>query len=486
MSQHCFRATRRSVVLSALVFACPAALDAAPAARVDFSSGNATVQSPGMAPRPLAKGAEVGQGDMVNTGNGRVQLRFVDGAYVSLQPQSQFRIDDFRFNGKTDGTEKGFFSLLTGGLRTITGLVGRVNRSAYQVTTTVATIGIRGTEWTFGYNPDGSGQGSVGGGEINACNAGGCRAIANGESFIIVDQGTQPRMTDKKVDLPAPPPQAVPERFAQGENRDPSGDPRFGAIITGKQFLSSAIVVTGLSGVQLGQSFMEFDDQGLLRQVEVCPDGCEVLTWSGPVRDSGNDGIIAWGKWTGGVTGGDVQKVLTQGRALHYVAGLPTSAADLAQLRTASFVGRYELLGGTSPSSPDGRLQGSLQSASLVADFGVGQVAAAVTVALGDSLVRGVGSGSMGTSNGNYTGTFAGSGSNPNGINAIGAQTATAVSPLVANADFSFEGFFAGVNGRRAGIAYVLDAPQGAIHGTAGFTLTGPAGTSPISTLLNR
>jgi hypothetical protein len=43
-----------------------------------------------------------------------VQLRFTDGAYVSLQPQTLFRVDDYRYDGKADGNERGFFSLLKG------------------------------------------------------------------------------------------------------------------------------------------------------------------------------------------------------------------------------------------------------------------------------------------------------------------------------------------------------------------------------------
>ena len=39
------------------------------------------------------------------------------------------------------------------GLRTITGLVGRSNRDNYKVTTAVATIGIRGTEYTGAFTP---------------------------------------------------------------------------------------------------------------------------------------------------------------------------------------------------------------------------------------------------------------------------------------------------------------------------------------------
>ena len=123
---------------------------------VSLASTSRSVDHAGVQ-RPLGKGAEIGNGDTVRTGEGgRAQLRFTDGAMVSLQPQSEFRIDDYQYAGQTDGQEKGFFSLLKGGLRTITGWVGRTHRENYKVTTNVATIGIRGTEFLAGLNPQSS------------------------------------------------------------------------------------------------------------------------------------------------------------------------------------------------------------------------------------------------------------------------------------------------------------------------------------------
>src|SRR6185295_6540241 len=96
--------------------------------------------------RALAKGSELNPGDVVLTNAGRAQLRFADGAYVSLQPQTEFKIDQFEFDEKSGGAGKAFLSLAKGGLRTITGLIGRRNRLEYQLQTELATIGIRGTE----------------------------------------------------------------------------------------------------------------------------------------------------------------------------------------------------------------------------------------------------------------------------------------------------------------------------------------------------
>lgn len=135
------------LILIACSLFCAQAASAAAAGKVNFASGEVTATAAGGKSRPLQKGADVFSGDTIKTGNGRVQILFTDGGLISLQQDTQFRIDDYHFDGKTDGSEKGIFSLVKGGLRSITGLVGRTNKKNYRVETPVAYIGVRGTEF---------------------------------------------------------------------------------------------------------------------------------------------------------------------------------------------------------------------------------------------------------------------------------------------------------------------------------------------------
>src|ERR1700754_4276725 len=112
MSHDRFSLNTRSLLLAAIAAAYPVVGYTAPAARVDFAVGNVTATGLNGQSRALTRGAQVEQGDTVNTNGGRAQLQFTDGAFVSLQPESQFRIDQYRYDGKQDGNEKGFFSLL--------------------------------------------------------------------------------------------------------------------------------------------------------------------------------------------------------------------------------------------------------------------------------------------------------------------------------------------------------------------------------------
>lgn len=147
MNQQQFYTLNRHAALVAMISACfPAGAQAA-AGRVEFAIGGVSAISDSGETRSLNKGAEINPGDTIRTTDGRVQVRFTDGGYMSFQPNTQFKVEDYQYNGKTDGSEKGLFRLLEGGLRAVTGAIGHVNRNAYKMSTPVATIGIRGTEY---------------------------------------------------------------------------------------------------------------------------------------------------------------------------------------------------------------------------------------------------------------------------------------------------------------------------------------------------
>src|SRR5258706_1559535 len=152
-----FRLNRSGMLLALISAAFAGEAAAATGGRVDFATAGATVAGTDGRQRPLVKGNELGTGDTVRTdAEGRAQIRFSDGSYVSLQPNTEFAIKDYNFNGKTDGSESGIFGLAKGAMRTVTGFIGRVNRNRYQITTPTATVGIRGTGGRIEVLNDGS------------------------------------------------------------------------------------------------------------------------------------------------------------------------------------------------------------------------------------------------------------------------------------------------------------------------------------------
>lgn len=96
--------------------------------------------------QPLLRGDALRAGDTLITGeDGRVQVRFADGALITLQPNSRFRIDEYRFDANG---QRSFFSLLKGALRTSTGAIGKRSYDDWRLRTPTATVGVRGTEFT--------------------------------------------------------------------------------------------------------------------------------------------------------------------------------------------------------------------------------------------------------------------------------------------------------------------------------------------------
>jgi hypothetical protein len=359
MPQDRFNLNVRAALLAAIASAYPVIGYSAPAAQVDFAVGNVTAVGANGQSRALGKGAQIEQGDTVNTNRGRAQLRFTDGAYVSLQPESQFRIDQYRFDGKQDGNEKGLFSLLKGGLRTITGLVGRSNKANYQVTTSVATIGIRGTEYTIQYGQ--SITGTVGEGEINVCNGAGCLSVTNGESYYVGGQDVKPELSGKKTDLPAPPPSNPPTYFATGENRNADGLP---SIL----FNNPSPPIVGMTGTQtldtVDGNYCDGACFGPNSGATVVFDASGKLVSYGSIMPTsvqmgGNDGIVAWGTYT---------DTSTFGALTHFVAGIPVPSADLTNL--GGTTGTYSLIGSTPVTDSSDKVIGTLNSASLTVNFG--------------------------------------------------------------------------------------------------------------------
>jgi hypothetical protein len=197
-----------SIALLWLVPMAPVAFADSPsvAATAQFVSGTVTLVAPDGNREPVERGKELHAGETLLTGDdGRIHLRFEDGGFVSLIPNSEFRIEAYAYSGTLDGTERLSMRLLKGGLRTMTGRIGKLAQEAYEMATRAATIGIRGTEYTLLYQPDDTLSGSVAEGKIAVCNNGGCLDVIAGHSFAVLDAATRPALIEKAAELGAPP-----------------------------------------------------------------------------------------------------------------------------------------------------------------------------------------------------------------------------------------------------------------------------------------
>ena len=117
------------------------------AGTVTHLSGTLSVQRPDGSVRILSQKSEVFQGDTLTTQrDSYAQISFTDGSSMTMRPNTQMKIEQYVFVQDRPQEDNSFMRLIKGGLRTVTGLVGkRGNQDAYKIGTNTATIGIRGS-----------------------------------------------------------------------------------------------------------------------------------------------------------------------------------------------------------------------------------------------------------------------------------------------------------------------------------------------------
>ncbi|MBK6908867.1 MAG: FecR domain-containing protein [Rhodocyclaceae bacterium] len=430
----------------AISMAFPVAAYAAPAGRVDFVAGAVTSLTADGRSRTLGKGDELNSGETIQTGSGRVQLRYTDGSQVSLQPGTQYRIDDYRYEGKTDGDEKGFFSLLKGSLRTVTGLVGKVNRQNYKITTSVATIGIRGTEFKVESDNDGV-RVSTGEGLVEVCNKGGCIVLARGEQAVVINAEGKPvrvintgsASTNEKPGTPS----VIIDKTRETDIASTSaGIPGYAFAVSGLIGLDAKAYSSGTATINTST--------GVLTQFVAAGSG---NTYVGQIQNQqGTDSIISWGEWaasTHAPGGGSA----TSNTYTPYVTGV--AATNVPTSGTVF----YTLSNSTIPSvvsSGGVRTAGAaLTSGSLTANFGSAQVSVY-----------------MYSSQFPMSGSLSASNLPISGVHFSGSTTG----PCISGASVS--GIFVGANAARAGVTYqYIDQTNSnaRVSGSAVFTPGGGA-----------
>jgi len=125
---------------------------------------------------------------------------------VILRPGSQLKIESYSYEAAKPGGDNILLSMFKGGLRAVTGLVGKRNRGKVSFQTETATIGIRGTHFgallcqndcggvpTTGGQPPANGlHVDVTNGAITMSNRGGTVQINAGQFGFVPNANTPP------------------------------------------------------------------------------------------------------------------------------------------------------------------------------------------------------------------------------------------------------------------------------------------------------
>ena len=411
-------------IIAALGFA--GAAQAADVGRVLLAAGD-TVAVRGNQTVKLTFGTAVQDKDVLRTGPAsNLQVRFTDESIVSMKESSELRIDDFQFTGKEDGNERAFFRLVKGGLRTVTGLIGRANHKNYQMSTTTATIGIRGTDYAATLcqgdcrNNDGSlakdglygrthGQ-SHGTNRIDVANAVDSKTFGINENFFVADAQSlverllvSPDFVSNRLESrkqggskggsggsgteqataggaaaesrPSTTPEPLPQlQFVATQDLGPQGTP---AVILPP--VSGFVVVYPLPiTAPLGNIL--FDDDklaGIANSLNQLTSYGTLGTFpagslgTGTVTDTGSltlstGQIVTWGRWTGNTTLTIIDGTTFTGAPVLF--GTATGLTDNSVLGTLGGIATYRYVGGPSPVDAAGNV-GTVTSSSATINF---------------------------------------------------------------------------------------------------------------------
>lgn len=428
---------QRTLLAVALAAAYPFSAHAVAAAGVaQFTTGEVSLRRTDGKTDALVKGKDIESGQAIITGpDGRAQVKFSDGGVVSLQPGTEFKVANYV--DQADPKQDRFLvDLLRGSMRAITGLIGKRNRENYKVTTTTATIGIRGSGFNAGYNPDGSLSVTTELDAIEVCNAGGCVGLTAGESVRVVNNTDAPKRTNVRPPIPTPEPPIEPIIINKAIG--------IAAPVNSGTFTNFKSTATYHSQGNFGPSTISPVATGTSATIDTGK--LTALSANGkdfsPIinANAGSAGsidagdFIGWGSWTTGTRnpGG------TNINDFHYVIGQPT----LVMPTTGTL--SYNLIGQTPVTGYDTSTQlavasGTLTSATFNVNFSTAKLNMGVVTTLG----------SFSASN----------------ISVAGGQFSYSNGGPV----FTVDGFFTGVNANRAGMVYTGTNGNTRYSGAAAF-----------------
>lgn len=212
----------RGCLLGSIVFALAlmnAALADMSIGRITHYYGDVKVVTPLGTTVEAKKLLELKPGTTVKTGDiSSATLTFEDGHSITLQSNTSFVIEAYRFDRLYMQNSSIVISLLKGGIRSITGLIGEMNRSAFKLNTPVATIGIRGTDFHVALHTDAGAKPGrlyslVRSGAISIENQAGGAIVAGGQAAVVPSLSEPPRLIA---------PSTLPKRLFDDMGRMPS------------------------------------------------------------------------------------------------------------------------------------------------------------------------------------------------------------------------------------------------------------------------
>ncbi len=320
--------------------------------KITILKGDVTIKRDGKI-KKAKNGTTLEKSDFIKTAkNGKVQIIFTDKTIFTIGKNSTLDIADYLYDESKPSKNKAKFNVLKGAFTSITGRIGKLNRSKFKLKTKSASIGIRGTIVKANQ-------------EVVMCTQGAITVTTLSGASINIDAGTK---TDVSSGIPTPAENITSddeelmdaditeEDREESDKEDEQSNDEVAQEETEEETQESTeqVGTTDTQSEQNSDNISEGidDNTGVNTPIgysmksgvssstlNVTIDGNNVTTSDGTVletKDSSYDGVTSWGYWGDGSGGIDHREV--------WISGVKTQVNVINQLRdknpTATYSGK--------------------------------------------------------------------------------------------------------------------------------------------------
>lgn len=171
------------------------------------SAGSVNIAAGSNALHPALEKDNIKSGMMIQTGeHSYAVLKFEDGEVISMEAGTTLVVKDYDYDPKHMDQSKLVFSMLGGGMRFVTGSIGKHNPMAFRLATPQATISVLGTDFVAVITDKGL-YSKVSSGRIRLTNAAGSTISGAGKITLTASSNMPP--------VPIAPGSVSPETFTQ-------------------------------------------------------------------------------------------------------------------------------------------------------------------------------------------------------------------------------------------------------------------------------
>ncbi|MGE5491817.1 MAG: FecR domain-containing protein [Actinomycetota bacterium] len=206
---------------------------------VTHLSGTLSVVRADGSTRILSVRSEVQEGDTLSTARETyARVKFNDGAEVVLRPETRFKVESYRYEAAKPEEDNFIVSLLKGGMRSVTGLLGARNKERVSVQTSTATIGIRGTHFGLlmcnndcggiktatGKTPANGLHVDVASGAVSVTNGAGSQVLSAGQFGFVASGNVAPIIAPRSEAVQVTMKESISKNAGSGQAVNTKGD----------------------------------------------------------------------------------------------------------------------------------------------------------------------------------------------------------------------------------------------------------------------